>query len=272
MDEQSAQMREMIRNTFDSVADAYGSGASRFFHTSGQAMAGLHRLEGDEKVLDVACGTGSTAIPLARRLPRGQVTAVDFSRGMLEQARARAKQEDLGNIEFREQDMTAMDLPDNSFDHANCAFGLFFVEDMVSLLRHIADKVRPGGSVMVSGFCGDSFMPAADITLKLLPDFGVEAPDQPGWKRMAEPQQLQTLYTDAGLRDVYIERRSLGYYVDKDGWWDVVWNAGFRGLVARTGERLEDYRAELFSRLDEVMDEQGLWLEVDVNFTRGVCP
>lgn len=272
MDEQTAQMREMIRDTFNIVAEAYGTGSSRFFHLAGQTMADLHQLGGAEHILDLASGTGAAAIPLARRVPRGRVTGVDLSSGMLAQARARAQQEGLSNIEFHEQDMTELDLPEAGFDHANCAFGLFFVDDMVSLLAHIASKVRPGGSVMISGFCGDSFMPAADITLGLLPDYGVEPPETIGWKRMAEPEQLQALFDGAGLVDMNIERRSLGYYVDREGWWEVVWNAGFRGLVAQLGDRLPEYRRELDSRLAAIETDQGIWLEVDVNFTRGIRP
>lgn len=273
MDEQTRQMREMIRNTFNAVADGYGAGASRFFHDSSQLMAELHQLQGNERILDVACGTGAAAIPLAKCVPNGRVTGIDLSPGMLAQARQRAQAEGLANIEFQEQDMTALSVPDGSFDRVNCGFGLFFVEDMLSLLKHLGNKLRPGGKVMVSGFTGNSFMPAAKTTLELLSDFGVEVPEQPlGWKRMAEPEQLHALFADAGLTDVSIERRSLGYYVDKDGWWQVVWNAGFRGLVARTGDRLEEYRTALFDALEPLVEDKGIWMDVDVNYTTGTRP
>jgi len=49
------------------------------------------------------------------------VTGVDFSVGMLDQARRKAA----GNIAFLERDMTALQLPANSFDVAVCAFGIF---------------------------------------------------------------------------------------------------------------------------------------------------
>ena len=78
-----AQRKQNIQKTFDIVADAYGRDASCFFHLSGETMAGLLDLSGVESVLDVAAGTGATALPLARCLPQGQVTAVDFSAGML---------------------------------------------------------------------------------------------------------------------------------------------------------------------------------------------
>jgi ubiquinone/menaquinone biosynthesis C-methylase UbiE len=53
------------------------------------------------------------------------VTGVDFSVGMLDQARRKAAAEGVGNIAFLERDMTALQLPANSFDVAVCAFGIF---------------------------------------------------------------------------------------------------------------------------------------------------
>jgi len=262
--------KDSIREVFNTVADEYGQGGARFFYTSGQTMADLLPLRGDEHMLDLACGTGATAIPLAGRLPDGKVTGIDLSYGMLSQAKKRAAAEKYTNIDFQLGDMTAIPFKDQHFDHAVCAFGLFFVEDMGSLLGHIKDKVKPGGSVTVSGFCGESFMPGAKLIFDRLQSYGVEVPKTIPWKRMAEPDQLYTLFADAGLNDVEITRRSLGYHTDVNGWWEVVWNAGFRGLVVQLGDDLEEFKQDHFAEMQALEDDKGLWLEVDVNFTRGV--
>jgi len=267
-----AQRRQAIQNTFNTVAPDYGLGSSRFFHLSGELMAGLLELAGDESVLDVAAGTGATALPLARRLPRGRVTAVDFSAGMLDCASRTAAQLGLGNLDCRVHDMTQLPFAQHCFDHATCSFGLFFVDDMGSALWHIANSVRPGGRVMISGFCGDSFQPMARLCLDRLRRYGLEVPEQIGWQRMSEPGQLQDIFTQAGLVDMCIERRSLGYYIDLEGWWDVVWNAGFRGLVAQLGDRLDEFRQLHLEELRPLCDERGLWMEIEVNFTSGVKP
>src|SRR5512147_2911626 len=103
MDEQ--QLKTMVKETFDVVSASYDSRELRFFPESAKNMAGLLSLRGDEHVLDVACGTGNAALAIAPRLPRGRVTAADFSSGMLEQARRKAGMLGLANIEFLERDM-----------------------------------------------------------------------------------------------------------------------------------------------------------------------
>jgi ubiquinone/menaquinone biosynthesis C-methylase UbiE len=99
MDEQ--QLKTMLIETFNTVSEGYDDRALRFFPESAKNMAALLHLRGDEHVLDVACGTGNAALAIAPLLPRGRVTAVDFSAGMLAQARRKAETLKLANIEFR---------------------------------------------------------------------------------------------------------------------------------------------------------------------------
>jgi ubiquinone/menaquinone biosynthesis C-methylase UbiE len=64
--------RQILKDTFDAVADGYDGKALRFFSASAAHMATMLGLRGDEDVLDVACGTGHASIAIARLLPRGR--------------------------------------------------------------------------------------------------------------------------------------------------------------------------------------------------------
>lgn len=267
-----AQRKQLIQKTFNTVAQDYGLRASRFFHLSGEIMAELLELDGDESVLDVASGTGATALPLAKKLPHGNVTAVDFSSGMLKQAENAASELGQSNLIFQTGDMTQLPFDKHSFDHATCAFGLFFVDDMGGALKHIANAVKPGGKVLVSGFCGESFQPMAQRCLDRLRAYGVDVPEVIGWKRMSEPEQLEAIFDQAGFDGVNIERRTIGYHIDLEGWWEVVWNAGFRGLVEQLDDKVAEFKQAHLDELMPLCDEKGLWLEIDINFTCGVKP
>src|SRR5512147_200099 len=88
--------------TFNTVSTGYDSRALRFFSESAECMAGY--LDGPDikRVLDVATGTGNLALEIARSFPGMQVTGIDFSPGMLAQARAKAEAEGIRNAEFLE--------------------------------------------------------------------------------------------------------------------------------------------------------------------------
>lgn len=75
------------------------------------------------RVLDVACGTGNTALPLARR--GLQVTGVDIATNLLQQARERAAAESL-DIAFDEGDAEELPYPNATFDAVVTMFGAMF--------------------------------------------------------------------------------------------------------------------------------------------------
>jgi ubiquinone/menaquinone biosynthesis C-methylase UbiE len=264
------QRRAMLKDTFDTVSSGYDNQALRFFPRSAECMADLLELRGDEHVLDVACGTGHAAIALARSLRQGRITAVDFSPGMLDQARRKAASNAIKNIKFLERDMTALGFPGGSFDAAVCAFGIFFVEDMDSQLLHIASVVKPGGRVMISNFQEDYFHPLKDLMAKRLMDCGVQLPPQT-WKRIANEAGCTKLFKKAGLTDIRVEKKNVGYYLDSaEQWWDIIWNAGFRRMVSQlTHEDQEKFRQEHLREVEELKTDKGVWLDVGVLYTVG---
>ncbi len=74
-------------------------------------------------VLDVATGTGALAVAAARAGAR--VLAIDFSPGMVRRVQSYA----LPNLEARQMDGQALDLPDASFDAAFSNFGVMLFPD-----------------------------------------------------------------------------------------------------------------------------------------------
>jgi len=264
------QQKALLKETFDTVAEGYDGGALRFFPASAARMAALLGLRGDENVLDVACGTGNASLAVARLLPRGRVTAVDFSPRMLERAQRKAAALGVGNLEFLERDMQELGFPDESFDAATSAFGLFFVEDMASQLAHIAATVRPGGTVLISNFQESYFHPLKDLMGERLARCGVPMPP-PTWKQIASEAGCRALFEQAGLRDIRTRAENLGYFLESaEQWWEIVWNAGYRRLVSRLApEEQARFKREHLEEIAATGTPEGIWLDVGVLFTAG---
>ena len=267
MDEQ--QHKAMLRETFDTVSGGYDGKALRFFPESARNMAALLELRGNEHVLDVACGTGHASLAIAPLLPRGRITAVDFSPGMLEQARKKAASLNRTNVEFIERDMQALGF-EESFDAAVCAFGIFFVENMDAQLAHIASTVKTGGTVMISNFQENYFHPLRDLMVKRAEAYGVKMPPQT-WKRIAHEAGCRELFEKAGLTEIRVEKRNAGYCLaDAGEWWDVIWNAGFRRMVGQLSpaDQLR-FKEEHLKEVAALGSEKGIWLDVGVLYTWG---
>jgi ubiquinone/menaquinone biosynthesis C-methylase UbiE len=115
------------------------------------------------KVLDVACGTGNTALPAARK--GATVTGVDIASNLLEQARSRAAKESL-TVQFDEGDAESLPYPDASFDIVLSMFGAMFAPRPEVVAAELARVCRPGGLIAMgnwtpAGFTGKMFKTTA---------------------------------------------------------------------------------------------------------------
>lgn len=140
-----------IAGDFGQIARAYAPGAAEF-------VAQLN-LKSGEKVLDVACGTGNTAIPAARA--GAVVTGVDIAPNLLEQARKRAESEGL-SCQFEEGDAEALLYDDGSFDTIVTMFGAMFAPRPEKVAAELIRVCRSGGRIVMAnwtpaGFVGQMF-------------------------------------------------------------------------------------------------------------------
>jgi len=98
-----------------------------------------------ERILDVAAGTGTSSVALARS--GAEVIALDFSAGMVAEGRRKHKK-----IEFVEGDAEKLPFPDNHFDAVAISFGLRNVNEPKVALAEMFRVLKPGGRVVVCEF------------------------------------------------------------------------------------------------------------------------
>jgi SAM-dependent methyltransferase len=103
-------------------------------------------LASGERVLDVGCGGGKTAIAAGGRVgPTGSVVGADISAPLISLARRRAHDAAAGNVTFEVVDMQHDQLAGTPFDVMMSQFGVMFFDDPVAAFTNIARHLREGG-------------------------------------------------------------------------------------------------------------------------------
>ncbi len=131
---------------FGKIAESIQEGAVEFVDRL--------NLRHGETVLDVACGTGNTAIPAA--LKGAVVTGIDIAPNLVEQARARAAAEGV-TCTFEEGDAEALPYADASFDTVITMFGAMFAPRPDKTASELIRVCKPGGRIVMANWTPSSF-------------------------------------------------------------------------------------------------------------------
>jgi len=155
----------------------------------------------DERVLDVACGSGNGAIAAARRT-WGNAVGADYVPALLERGRERAAAERL-EIEFVEADAQDLPFEDASFDVAISIFGAMFAPDQRQAAAELLRVVKPGGRIGMGNWVPDGAVGTMFQTI------AKHAPPPPGLDSplaWGTEERLRELFGD-GIAELRAERR-----------------------------------------------------------------
>lgn len=173
----------------------------------GRRLLDAADLRDDERVLDVGCGNGATAVEAARRVgPHGHVVGVDLSAPMLETARRRASEFGVA-CRFVQGDAQTMRF-EGPFDAVISRFGVMFFDDPARAFANLAGALRPGGRVCF--VCWQDMtrnewisVPAmavvSHVDVAELPD-----PGAPGPFALADPDRIRGILESAGLTEILL--------------------------------------------------------------------
>ena len=137
-----------VREQFGAAAAAY---AVSKVHSSGPDLAALVAaagLTGSERVLDMGCGAGHTALAAAPHA--AEVVAVDLSPEMLGTASRLANERGVRNVTFREADVTALPFADATFDVVTSRYSAHHYADPGQAVAEAARVLRPGGRLLLA--------------------------------------------------------------------------------------------------------------------------
>jgi SAM-dependent methyltransferase len=167
------------------------------------------RASAARQVLDVGCGTGSTAVAVARLLPeRGRCTGIDVSEPMIAAARARAERE-RAPASFVRGDAQVYAFHDRSFDMIISRFGVMFFADPVQAFTNLRRAAKDGAAlrfVCWRSAAENPFMTTAErAAAPLLPELPTRLPDAPGPFAFADEGRVAGILEESGWTEIDIQ-------------------------------------------------------------------
>src|SRR6516162_8392276 len=122
-----------------------------FMRQSGEAVIQSMTIVPPMRVLDLGCGDGTTAIPLART--GAEVTGIDIARNLVEAGKKRAAEAGLTRLRFEEGDACNLEgVADGSFDLTLSVFGAMFAPRPFDVAKEMVRVTKPGGRIVMGNW------------------------------------------------------------------------------------------------------------------------
>jgi ubiquinone/menaquinone biosynthesis C-methylase UbiE len=103
------------------------------------------------QVLDVGCGDGTTAIPMAKL--GANVLGVDIARNLVAAGNERVRKEGISNLKFQEGDATNLSaLKDETFDLVVSIFGVMFAPRPMDVAKELVRVTKTGGRIIMGNW------------------------------------------------------------------------------------------------------------------------
>jgi ubiquinone/menaquinone biosynthesis C-methylase UbiE len=118
---------------------------------SGEAVIQSMAITPPLRALDLGCGDGTTALPLART--GAEVIGIDIARNLVEAGNKRAAEAGLNQLKFQEGDACHLEgVADHSFDMTISVFGAMFAPKPFDVAKEMVRVTKPGGSIVMGNW------------------------------------------------------------------------------------------------------------------------
>ncbi|MEO8098074.1 MAG: class I SAM-dependent methyltransferase [Acidobacteriota bacterium] len=122
-----------------------------FMRESGEALVKSLGVTPPLRVLDLGCGDGTTALPLARL--GADVVGIDIARNLVDAGNKRAAEAGLKNLSFQEGDACNLQgVADHSFDLTLSVFGAMFAPKPFDVAKEMVRVTKPGGRIVMGNW------------------------------------------------------------------------------------------------------------------------
>lgn len=206
--------KETTRAQWDVAADAWNRWSpllERWLGPATEMMLDMTQVQTGNRVLDVAAGAGGQSLAAARRVgATGYVLATDLSPAILKHTAANALLAGFGHVDTIVKDGEELSgIKTTPFHAVISRVGLIYFPDQHKALTGMRDQLREGGRVGAITYASaalNGFFAIPVGIIRRRAALPAPLPGQPGPFSLGDPDVLVKRISDAGFKDVRVER------------------------------------------------------------------
>ena len=187
----SKKHKEAVQKQFAKTVEAFSKTAVRDTPEVVAEKVEFARPQPSDLALDVACGPGTLALALARRVRSAR--GIDLTEEMLRQAREFQREQQAANLFFDRGDAEQLPYPDAAFDLVTCECSLHHMAKPQKALAEMVRVMKPEGRLLII----DTLAPEGDARFELYSR--IETLRDPSHAKTLKLTTFLSLFDDLGL-------------------------------------------------------------------------
>jgi len=222
-----AMTTRSAKEQFDRQASHYNAQWNSWTGTALNWLLEQADCQPDDVVLDVATGTGFTALAFAPFVQ--SVVGVDVSTGMLAQAQQQQTAQHISNVTWQEGTAEALPFEDESFSMVTCRIAPHHFQSIPQFLSEVKRVLRPHGRFLLADTCVPDEEPEVGEWQNR-----VEALRDPSHRRNLAPQEWHQVLEEAGLHVVALCEPTTDISMQLNDWMTKAGCTGEQAEAVRT--------------------------------------
>ena len=147
-----------------------------FMRQSGEAFVTSLEITPALRVLDLGCGDGTTAVPLARA--GAEVVGIDIAKNLVDAGNRRAAEAGLNRLKFQEGDACNLQgISTHSFELTLSVFGAMFAPKPFDVAKEMVRVTKPGGRIVMGNWIPNDTTSFVSQLLKIGSSFKPPPPE-----------------------------------------------------------------------------------------------
>lgn len=147
-----------------------------FMRKSGETVVTSLGITTPLRVLDLGCGDGTTAVPMARL--GAEVVGIDIAKNLVDAGNKRAAEMGLNRLTFQEGDAVNLQgISDHSFDLTLSIFGAMFAPKPFDVAKEMVRVTKPGGRIVMGNWIPNDTTSFVSQLLKISSSFMPPPPE-----------------------------------------------------------------------------------------------
>src|SRR3989338_1687319 len=147
-----------------------------FMRQSGEAIVKSLGITTPMRALDIGCGDGTTAVPLAQL--EAEVVGIDIAKNLVDAGKKRATEMGLNQLTFQEGDASDLQgVSDHSFDLTLSVFGTMFAPKPFDVAKEMVRVTKPGGRIVMGNWIPNDPTSFVSQLLKISASFTPPPPE-----------------------------------------------------------------------------------------------